>query len=149
MGLSQASQAQVEEIIRSTGFYKNKARSLIGMAQALMDKHRGVVPKVMEDLVQLPGVGRKTANVVLGNSFGLNYGVVVDTHVSRLSQRLGWTKDVDPIKIEKQLMKLIPQEDWTLISHLLIFHGRQVCKARNPQCDNCFLFDLCPKRKVK
>lgn len=147
--LAKATQEDVEAIIRSTGFFKNKAKSLIGMAQAVVDQHGGEIPQQMDQLVKLPGVGRKTANVVLGNAFNIGIGVVVDTHVTRLSQRLGWTKNEDAIKIENELMKIIPKEDWIMISHYLIFHGRQICKARSPACDECFLFDLCPKRNVK
>ncbi len=147
--LAAAQLSDVEEIVKTTGFFRNKAKNLIGMAQALMDRHGGEVPQDLESMVQLPGVGRKTANVVLGNSFGIISGVVVDTHVGRLSQRLGWTRHEDPVKIEKDLMKNIPKEDWIMISHYLIFHGRKYCKARNPDCPNCFLFDLCPQRKVK
>jgi len=147
--LAKAELSDVESIVRTTGFYKNKAKNLIGMAQAVMDRHGGEIPQDMNSLIELPGVGRKTANVVLGNSFGIGIGVVVDTHVGRLSQRLGWSKFDDPVKIEKDLMKIIPKEDWIMISHYLIFHGRKLCKARNPDCENCFLFDLCPKRKVK
>lgn len=146
--LAKADISDVEDLVRTTGFFKNKAKNLIGMAQAVMDRHGGEIPQSMEDLVQLPGVGRKTANVVLGNAFGIGIGVVVDTHVGRLSQRLGWTQYEDPVRIEKDLMGIVPEEDWILISHLLIYHGRQVCKARKPACLNCFLFDLCPKRKV-
>ncbi len=119
------------------------------MAQALVDRHDGEVPQNMEDLTHLAGVGRKTANVVLGNAFNITSGIVVDTHVSRLSQRLGWTKNEDPLKIEQDLIKIIPKKDWVLISHLLITHGRSLCRARNPDCPRCFLFDLCPKRYVK
>lgn len=147
--LAQADVSDVESLVRTTGFYRNKAKNLIGMAQAVMDRHNGEIPQDMESLIQLPGVGRKTANVVLGNSFGIGIGVVVDTHVGRLSQRLGWTKHDDPVKIEKDLMNIIPSREWIMISHYLIFHGRKLCKARNPDCENCFLFDLCPKRKVK
>lgn len=146
--LSRADLSEVEDLVRTTGFFKNKAKNLIGMAQALMDKHQGEVPKTLPELTALPGVGRKTANVVLGNSFGIESGIVVDTHVGRLSQRLGWTKSENPVKIEMDLIRFVPQEDWTLFSHLLIFHGRKICKARNPNCEACFLFDLCPKRKV-
>ncbi len=147
--LSKAQLEDVERLIMSTNFYKNKSKNLIGMAQKLVDQHQGEVPPDLEKLVELPGVGRKTANVVLGNAFNITSGIVVDTHVARLSQRLGWSREEDPVKIENDLMKIIDKEDWVLISHLLIYHGRQVCKARNPECAKCFLFDLCPKRYVK
>lgn len=147
--LSRASQEQVEALIKSTNFFKNKAKNLIGMAQRLIDHHAGEVPQDLESLVKLPGVGRKTANVVLGNAFGLTTGIVVDTHVARLSQRLGWSEHEDPVKIEQDLQRIIPTSHWIQISHELIFHGRQVCQARKPDCPHCFLFDLCPKRNVK
>ena len=147
--LSEADLHDVERFIMSTNFYKNKSKNIIGMAQILVDKYGGEVPQKMEQLVELPGVGRKTANVVLGNAFNIASGVVVDTHVGRLALRLGWTQNEDPVKVEQDLIKLIPKEDWVLIAHLLISHGRKVCKARNPDCSNCFLFDLCPKRYVK
>jgi endonuclease-3 len=142
--LAAAKQADVEEIIRSTGFFRNKAKNLIAMALALVERHGGEVPRTMEELHVLPGVGRKTANVVLGNAFGINDGVTVDTHVMRLSQLLRLTRHDDPVKIERDLMPLFPREDWALLSHLLIFHGRQVCIARRPQCGSCVLADLCP-----
>ena len=147
-GLAQAEQADVEAIIRSTGFFRNKAKNLIGMAGALMDRHDGKVPADMEQLRLLPGVGRKTANVVLGNAFGMNEGVTVDTHVARLSKLLGLTRHTDPIKIETDLMALVPRKDWTILSHLLIWHGRQVCIARRPKCGICVLASLCPAAKV-
>jgi endonuclease-3 len=146
--LARADRGEVEEIIRSTGFFRNKTRSLIGMAQALVADHRGEVPRTMEELQVLPGVGRKTANVVLGNAFGINEGVTVDTHVTRLSRLLGLTRHDDPIKIEQDLMRLFPREEWALLSHLLIFHGRQVCVARRPRCPECVLADLCPSAAV-
>lgn len=142
--LAAADQADVEETIRSTGFFRNKARNLIAMAQALVADHAGEVPRTMDELRVLPGVGRKTANVVLGNAFGINAGITVDTHVGRLSRLLVLTKHDDPEKVERDLMKLVPREDWTLVSHLLIFHGRQVCIARRPRCSACVLSDLCP-----
>ena len=142
--LAAADQEDVEELIRSTGFFRNKARSLIGMATALVERHGGQVPPDMESLRVLPGVGRKTANVVLGNAFGINDGVVVDTHVGRLSQLLRLTAHQDPEKIERDLMPLVPQPDWTMVSHWLIYHGRQVCIARRPQCGRCPLAALCP-----
>lgn len=135
---------ELEEDIRPTGFYRNKARSLQGMARALIEDHGGQVPRTMPELTALPGVGRKTANVVLGNAFGTNEGVVVDTHVRRLSNRLGLSSKKDPEKIEQDLLEIVPEEDRTLFSHLLIFHGRRVCKARKPDCPNCILNDICP-----
>ena len=142
--LAQADPMEVQEIIKSTGFFRNKTRSLIGMAQALVADHGGEVPRTMEELRKLPGVGRKTANVVLGNAYGTNEGVTVDTHVSRLTRLLGLTQESDPVKIEKDLMEVFPQEDWGLLSHLLIFHGRQVCIARRPRCGDCLLAKICP-----
>ena len=136
---------ELENDIRSTGFYRNKARSIRGMAQALIADHGGAVPRTMQELVKLPGVGRKTANVVLGNAFGINVGVTVDTHVTRLSNRLGLTDHVtDAVKIEHDLMPLVPQKDWALWSHLLIYHGRAVCTARNPKCAQCPILTECP-----
>ena len=135
---------ELEENIRPTGFYRNKARSLRGMASALVEEHGGEVPRTMSELVALPGVGRKTANVVLGNAFGINEGIVVDTHVRRVSDRLGLTEGSDPAKIEQELMRLVPEGDWTIFSHLLILHGRRTCKARKPDCPNCILNDICP-----
>ena len=146
--LARAEQGEVEEIIRSTGFFRNKARSLIGMAQGLVADYRGEVPRTMDQLQALPGVGRKTANVVLGNAFGINVGVTVDTHVTRLSRLLGLTRHDDPVKIERDLMPLFPQPDWALLSHLLIFHGRQICIARRPRCPQCVLADLCPSAAI-
>lgn len=142
--LAAAKQEHVEELIRSTGFFRNKAKNLIAAAEALVANHHGEVPKDLETLTHLPGVGRKTANVVLGNAYGIESGIVVDTHVARLSQRLGLTKQKDPVKIEQDLIKQIPQESWTLWSHLLIWHGRRRCSARKPDCPNCELRALCP-----
>jgi endonuclease-3 len=139
-----ADPARLEEQIRSTGFFRNKTKSIIGMAQGLVERHGGEVPDTMEALVRLPGVGRKTANVVLGNAFGKNDGVVVDTHVQRLSGRLGFTRHRDPVKIEQDLMQLVPREEWTLFSHLLILHGRAICDARKPACEICPVRTLCP-----
>jgi endonuclease-3 len=146
--LAAADPADVEEIIKSTGFFRAKTKSLIGMATAVDEKHDGAIPAKMDELVKLPGVGRKTANVVLGNAFDVNVGVVVDTHVTRVSQRLGLTKQTDPVKIEQDLMKLFPQAGWTMLSHLFIEHGRQVCDARKPKCEVCPLSDLCPSSRV-
>lgn len=142
--LADADPSEVEGLIRSTGFFRNKTKNLIGMAQALVEHHDGEVPADMEALRVLPGVGRKTANVVLGNAFGKNEGVTVDTHVSRLSQLLGLTAQTDPVKIERDLMTLVQRRDWTLVSHLLIWHGRRVCIARRPRCTDCALQTLCP-----
>ena len=142
--LADANQAHVEDIIRTTGFFRNKAKSLIGMATGLVERHGGNVPASMDDLVRLSGVGRKTANVILGNAFGRNDGIVVDTHVTRLSNRLGLATGTDAVKIEQALIPLFPQERWTIISHLFIEHGRQVCIARAPRCGECVLADICP-----
>jgi len=146
--LARAKQEDVEEIIKSTGFFRNKAKSIIGMAGALVDRHAGDVPSTLEALVTLPGVGRKTANVVLGNAFDVNEGVVVDTHVGRLATRLGLTSETDPVKVEQQLMTLFPKERWTMLAHLLIFHGRRVCDARKPRCAECTLADICPSAGI-
>lgn len=137
--------AELEEAIRTTGFFRNKAKSIKTCCQALIQQHGGQVPQTMEALVQLGGVGRKTANVVLGNAFNRNYGIVVDTHVARLAQRLGLTRQTDPAKIETELIPLVPQTQWTLFSHWLIWHGRRRCYARNPDCPNCELRVLCPR----
>jgi len=139
----------LENNIRSTGFYKNKARNIKAACRDIVEKHGGKVPQTMEELIQLGGVGRKTANVVLGNAFGINVGVVVDTHVLRLSNRLGLTKQKTPEKIEPDLMKLVPQKQWALFSHLLIWHGRRRCFARKPDCVNCEVSKLCPRIGVK
>jgi endonuclease III len=147
--LAAARQEDVEEIIKSTGFFRSKAKSLIGMASALVERHGGEVPADMEALVLLPGVGRKTANVILGNAFGRNDGIVVDTHVTRLSNRLGFVTDTDAVKIEHALIPLFPRERWTILSHLLIDHGRQVCDARKPRCGDCVLVDVCPSAGMR
>ena len=141
-------QPELEGIIRSTGFYRSKARSIRGCAAALMADHQGEVPRTMEELHRLPGVGRKTANVVLGNAFNLSEGIVVDTHVGRLSRRMGLTRQNDPVKVESALVKIVPQKDWTLFSHLLIWHGRKRCSARKPDCADCEIRNLCPARGV-
>jgi endonuclease-3 len=137
-------QEELEALVRSTGFYRNKAKNLRAMGAALLAKHGGEVPSTLEALAALPGAGRKTANVVLGNAFNKNEGVVVDTHVGRLSQRLGLTTFTDPVRIEQDLIKLFPRDSWTLLSHWLIFHGRRRCPARKPDCPNCELRDICP-----
>jgi endonuclease-3 len=142
--LARATRDQIEKVIQSTGFFRNKAKSLSGLAKALIEKHGGEVPAEMSELVALPGIGRKTANVILGNAFGKNEGVVVDTHVQRLSGRFGLTKETDPVKVERALMPLFPRESWAKLSHLMIFHGRRVCLARRPRCGDCSLADICP-----
>lgn len=142
---AQASQEQLEQAIQSTGFFRNKAKSIRSMASSLVERHGGQVPDTMAGLLDLAGVGRKTANVVLGNAFGKNEGIVVDTHVGRLAQRMGLTRQQDPVKIEQDLIPLFPQPDWALLAHLLIYHGRKICTARKPLCDQCPLANLCPK----
>ncbi|MFL5582360.1 MAG: endonuclease III [Gemmatimonadaceae bacterium] len=146
--LSAAPQEELEGLIKSTGFFRNKAKSLLGMSRAVVERHGGAVPDAMDALTELPGVGRKTANVILGNAFGRNEGVVVDTHVGRLAVRLGFTDETDPVKVERALMPIVPREDWTMLSHLLIFHGRRVCEARVPKCERCVLADICPSSRV-
>lgn len=146
--MADADPAELEEMIKSTGFYRNKSKSLLGMSRALVERHHGKVPQQLEELVELPGVGRKTANVVLGNAFDKNEGVVVDTHVGRVSERLGLTRETDPVKIEQDLMRLYPSERWTMLAHLLIEHGRRICVARRPKCEECFLNDICPSSRV-
>jgi endonuclease-3 len=144
-----APQEEMERDIQSTGFYRNKAKSIRAMAQSLIDQHKGKVPETMEDLTALAGVGRKTANVVLGNAFGKNVGVTVDTHVTRLSNRLKLTSHAtDAVKIEKDLMEVVPQEEWTLWSHLMIHHGRAICQARKPKCESCVIFKECPSGEM-
>ena len=138
-----ADRAELEKIIQSTGFFRAKASSLIGLGQALCDRYGGEVPGRLADLVTLPGVGRKTANVVLGNAFGVP-GITVDTHFSRLSRRLGWTAQTDPDKIEQEVSGLVPRSDWTMLSHRLIWHGRRVCHARRPACGACGVARWCP-----
>jgi endonuclease-3 len=137
---------QLEALIRSTGFFRNKAKSIRNMARQLVEHHGGQVPRSMDALVSLPGVARKTANVVLGTAFGINQGVVVDTHVRRLARRLGFTGHDDPVKIERDLMELFPQPSWTFLGHSLIQHGRRVCRARKPACEDCMLAADCPSR---
>lgn len=139
---------QLEKLIHSTGFYRNKAKNIKQTCQILIADHAGQVPKTMEQLYALPGVGRKTANVVLGNAYNISSGVVVDTHVMRLSNRMGWVKGFDAVKIEAALNKICPKQDWIMLSHYLISHGRAICKARSPDCHNCFLQSSCPKRGV-
>jgi endonuclease-3 len=143
--MAQADLAELESLIRTTGFFRNKAKSIKGAAQTLVERFGGQVPGSMDDLLTLSGVARKTANVVLGNAFDTNVGVVVDTHIGRLSHRLGFTAHTDPVKIERDLMDLFPQKQWTMLAHLLIFHGRQICTARKAMCESCPLADDCPK----
>ena len=146
--LADADPGDVEEIIKSTGFFRAKTKSLIGMAKAIVGEHGGKMPRTMDELVKLPGIGRKTANVILGNAFDINEGVVVDTHVARVSGRLGLTRETDPVKIESDLMRLFPRDEWTLLAHRLISHGRTICEARRPKCEICFLNDVCPSSLV-
>jgi len=146
--LSNAARDDVEHIVKSTGFFRNKTKNIIGFARGLMADHGGEVPKTMAELSALPGVGRKTANVILGNAFGIDEGVVVDTHVKRISTLLRLTKEKTPEKIERDLMVLFPSERWTLLAHLLIWHGRRVCDAKKPRCDLCALSHLCPSSSV-
>lgn len=143
-----ADRKELEKLIQSTGFFRNKARNIQLCCQQLVEQYGGAVPATMEELVPLAGVGRKTANVILGNAFGLP-GIPVDTHVSRLSQRMGLTVVSDPVKIERDLMDLVPKKEWTMFGHRMIFHGRQVCHARKPACDQCTLADLCPRIGVQ
>jgi endonuclease-3 len=147
--LAGAKQRDLEAVIRSTGFFRAKAKSLLGCARALVDRHGGEVPRTIEELVRLPGVGRKTANVVLGTAFGIASGVVVDTHVGRISRRLGLTRAADAVRAERDLVRVVPRENWIQFSHWLIEHGRGVCSARRPVCDDCSLLDLCPRVSVK
>jgi endonuclease III len=147
VALAQAPLAEVEQLIHSTGFYHSKARNLLGMAAGLQARHHGQVPKTLEELVALPGVGRKTANVVLGTAFGIP-GMVVDTHVKRVSFRLGWTRQIDPVKIERDLCALLPSSAWTSAGHLLIQHGRAICKAPSPLCTCCPVLAQCPRLGV-
>jgi endonuclease-3 len=144
-----ASQAELEEDIRSTGFYRNKAKNIRAACQKILTDFGGEVPRTMAGLLSLAGVARKTANVVLGNAFGLVEGYTVDTHNIRLARRFGWTTSADAVKVEQDLMRLIPREDWFDLSHLLIFHGRAICNARKPLCEQCTLVDLCPSALVR
>jgi len=146
--LAAANAADVEEIIKSTGFFRAKTKSLLSMASTLETKFDGEVPQTLPELITLGGVGRKTANVVLGNAFNVNEGIVVDTHVQRLSRRLGLTREADAVAIEQALIPLFPRESWTLLSHLLIWHGRRVCLARKPRCGQCVLNDVCPSAEL-
>jgi endonuclease-3 len=143
-----ADQSELESMIASTGFFRNKAKNIIACCRAIVDNHGGEVPGTMEELVPLAGIGRKTANVVLGNAFDVP-GIPVDTHVARLSQRMGLTQHADPVKIERDLMALLPADEWTMFGHRMIYHGRQVCHARKPGCESCTIRDICPKVGVK
>ena len=145
--LARARRPSVEKLIHSTGFFRNKARNIQGMAQRLVEEHDGCVPDTMDELLALPGVARKTANVILGVIYGKSEGVVVDTHVKRISALLGLTGETDPTKIEKDLIEILPRKEWIDWSHLLIWHGRRVCVARRPRCDDCVLSDRCPSRR--
>ena len=142
--LAKADQLEVEPYVATLGFFRQKSKSLIGLAKALVDKHGGEVPRTMEELIKLPGVGRKTANVVMGVMWNAPDGVVVDTHVQRIAQRLKWTRNTEPEKIEKDLCKLLPRDRWAIASHILIFHGRRICFARKPACETCGINDVCP-----
>lgn len=146
--MSDAPVEEIEELIKSTGFFRNKAKNIKACCELLVKKYKGLVPKTMEELNELPGVGRKTANVVLGNAYNIATGIAVDTHVTRLANRLGWVKIKDAVKIEYILMKMCPQNDWIMLTHYLIAHGRAVCVARSPKCQACFLQDACPKLGV-
>ncbi len=146
--LARADQAELEKLIHSSGFFRMKAKNLVNMARAVVEKHGGKIPETMDELVELPGIARKTANVVLGTAMGKHEGVVVDTHVMRLSQRLELTANTDPVKIEADLMTLLPREQWTIFAHRLIWHGRRVCFAQNPDCEHCLLAPVCPSARV-
>ncbi len=145
--MAKAPVEEVEELVRSTGFFRNKAKNIKEASRIILERFGGKVPDTMEDLLTLPGVARKTANIVLFNAFGKIEGIAVDTHVKRVAQRLGLTKHKDPVKIEKDLMKIIPKEDWGIISYILIEHGRNICKARKPLCEKCPVKELCPSAK--
>lgn len=147
--LTSASQEEVESVVRSTGFYRNKAKNLLGAARRVVDGHGGEVPRTLAELVQVPGVARKTANVVLWGAYGINEGLAVDTHVKRISYRLGLTDHTDPVRIERDLMKLFPPDSWGDVNHRMVWFGRDVCDARKPRCGECEMADLCPRRGVK
>lgn len=146
--LSKAPVEDIEELIKSTGFFRNKARNIKACAEEIVSQYNSIVPKTIDELYELPGVGRKTAHVVLGNAYGIASGVVVDTHVTRLSNRFGWVKTNDAVKIEHKLNQMCPKSDWIMLSHYLISHGRAICVARSPKCESCFMKDACPKRGV-
>jgi len=143
--LAKADLQEIEEVIRSTGFFRNKAKNLLATAKKLQAEHNGQVPSSMQELLALPGVARKTANIILGNCFGLQEGIAVDTHVKRIAYRLGLTKEKSPLKIEKDLMQIVPRAEWSNFNHLLVYFGRDICKARKPECAKCMLADLCPR----
>ncbi len=143
--LAAATQKQVEKIINSAGFFRSKARNIRGCSQQLIDRHQGEIPRSLEELVVLPGVGRKTANVLLGTEFGIPSGVVVDTHVGRISRRLGLTSETDAVKVERDLMRLLPKTEWIYYSHRMIHHGRKICDARKPRCEDCSMKRFCPR----
>lgn len=143
--IAESRPGQIEAIIRPTGFFNNKAKSLRGAARAVLERHDGQVPDTMKELLRLPGVARKTANCVLGAAFGKNEGIVVDTHVGRLALRLGLTLSLDPVRTERDLMELFPRSEWTFVAHALILHGRDTCRARKPRCETCLLADVCPR----
>ncbi|HEX8171284.1 MAG TPA: endonuclease III [Thermoanaerobaculia bacterium] len=143
-----ANLVEMETDVKQTGFFRNKAKAVINCSKAIVEKHGGAVPRTMEELVELPGVGRKTANVVLGNAFQTPVGVVVDTHVTRVSGRLGLTQSADPVEIEQDLIALLPRAEWTPFAHRIIYHGRETCIARKPQCDACVVNDLCPSAEL-
>ena len=147
--MARAPTKKLESVIQSTGFFRNKAKNIKAASQAIMERHNGEVPRHMEAMVALPGVGRKTANVVLGTAFGMSTGVVVDTHVTRVSRRLGLTKHTDPVKIEQDLMQVVPKNEWVDFAHRMIHHGRQICTARKPKCPQCSMNKFCPKIGVE
>jgi endonuclease-3 len=147
--MAKAEARELEKTIQSTGFFRNKAKSILGCSKKLVELHGGKVPQTLEELVKLPGIGRKTANVVLGTAFGIPSGIVVDTHVTRLCQRLGLTKHTNAVKIEQDLIKLLPREEWINFSHRLIHHGRRICNARKPRCGECMLLAICPRIGVE
>lgn len=147
--MAEAETADIEDEIRSTGFFRNKAKNLKNAARRILDVYEGVVPKTMEDLITLPGVARKTANIVLSNAYGIHEGIAIDTHVKRLTFRMGLTKNTDPVRIEKDLIPLYPRETWGDVNHFLVYFGREVCNARSPHCIQCELADICPKHGVK
>jgi endonuclease-3 len=146
--MAAANVAEVQEMVRSTGFFRNKGKNLVAAAGLIMEEFQGQVPQTMAELVRLPGVARKTANIVLSNAFHIHEGIAVDTHVKRLSFRLGLTENTDPVRIEKDLMPLFPREQWGEINHFLVYYGREVCKAQRPRCPECELADICPQKGV-
>ncbi len=147
--LGQANQAEVEEVIRSTGFFRNKAKNIIAAGKMVSEVYQGEIPQKMAELIKIPGVARKTANVVLFGAFGINDGLAVDTHVKRITHRLGLTDNTDPIQVEKDLMKIFPQEEWGNVNHRLVWFGRHVCDAKKPRCEECEFIQICPKNEPK